>query len=47
MNQQDKDESSQQFKTGSTEIQEVYDGRLVLEALKEAEISYLFKTYSL
>ena len=44
LNQQDKDESSQQFKTRSTEIQKVYDGILVLEASKEVERSYIFKT---
>ena len=47
MNQQDKDESSQQFKRGFTEIQKVYDGRLVLEAAKEAERYCVFKTNSL
>ena len=47
MNQQDKDKSSQKFKTGSSKIQEVYDGRLVLEASKEVERSYLSKTNSL
>ena len=47
LNQQDKDGSNQQFKTRSTEIQKVNDGRLVLEASKETERSYLFKTNSL
>ena len=42
LNQQDKVESSQHFKTGSTEIQKVYDGRLVLEASKEAKRSCIF-----
>ena len=47
LNQQDKDESNQQLKRGSVETQKIYDGRLVLEASKEAESSYLFKTNSL
>ena len=46
LNQQDKDERSQQFKTWSVEIHRIYDGRLVLEASKEDERSYLFKTNS-
>ena len=47
LNQNDKDESSQQFEIGSTEIQEDYDGRLVLEASKDAKRSYFLKTNSL
>ena len=47
MNQQDKYESNQKFKRGSTEIQKFYDGRLVLEASKEVERSCIFKTNNL
>ena len=43
LTQQDKDKIIQQFKTGSNEIQEVYDGRLVLEASKEDERSCFLK----
>ena len=45
--QQYKDESSQKFKRGSTEVQKVYDGILVLEASKEAKMSCIFKTNNL
>ena len=44
MNQQDKDKSSHPFIIGFFVIQKFDDGRLVLEASKEAERSYLFKT---
>lgn len=47
MNQQDEDKSSQQFETRSIEVQKVNDGRLMPEASKETERSYLFKTNNL